>query len=234
MQTPLSAPGRSGPTQSSNVRVPSAGEDARRNWISLAQTASALAGQAGGLQSLKDQVNALKYISRALIDLHPFKIYQLPSLLRANGGDPATDWRKFRVRAGRVLETDADGTDADADPTINADPDSERVPLNNIDISVPSGTANFWFWLEISVDEDSATTAVVRYGPDPTVSTYTDGANPDNSWDTDNPWTNFPKPDSGHVPIGWVDTATAASSNTPIVRQYLRADLVFLGGSECS
>ena len=234
MQTPLSVPGRSGPTQTSNVRVPAPGDDVRRNWISVAQTASALSGQANGLQALKDQVNALKYISRRLVELHPFKIYQLPSLLRVNGGDPAVDWRKFRVRAGRVLETDADGTDSDSDSRPDTDPDSEYLPLDNgLDISVPTGTPSFWFWLEIGQDEDSTTTAIVRYGPNPSADSYTDSGNPDNSWDTDNPWTNFPKPDSGHVPIGWVDTATNASSYTPIIRQYLRTDLVFIG-SECS
>ena len=69
------------------------------------------------------------------------------------------------------------------------------------------------------------TTAVVRYGPDPTAESY-------GAWTTDNPWDGAPKPDAGHVPIGWVDTATNRSKYSAIIRQYLRTDLVFLG-SEC-
>lgn len=224
METPLSTPGRSGPGLSSNVKPPQPGEPIRNNWRAIVNLASAASGTSAGLQTLKDLVAAQPHASRSLVNLFPFAIYQIPSFLRVTP-DPATDWLKFRIRAGRVMETNADGTDSDFDATPDSDPDSEYIPLGDGDINVPTGTAKFWFWLEIG-DDDGTTTAIVRYGPDPTAESYSD------EWETDNPWDIAPRPDGSHVPIGWVDTLTNQASRTPIVRQYLRSDLVFLGG-EC-
>ena len=218
MQTPFSAPGRCGLGASSNVKVPGAGGDVRRNWQAISQLASAVAGQAGASADLQSKLANLKMIARRLDELHPFKLYQIPSVLRVTP-DPATDWRKFLVRAGRVMETDASGTDA-----VDSDPDSEIYPAAPVEITMPENTSKFWFWLEIG--SGGTTTAVVRYGPDPTAASY------GSVWTSTNPWTGAPVPDAQHIPIGWVDTNTHKDELRATVRQLLRADLV--GGTGIS
>lgn len=219
MQSPVSAPGRGGITSTSSIRVPAPGEDVSRNWTSIAQVASAVVSVAAGLQGFRDEFTARQPVSQRLIELHPFKIYRLPSYLRTTS-DPTMDWRRFRVRAGRVLAADATGTDAAFDPAPNANPDSEYVPMVSKEILAPINVAQFWFWLEVG---SGGTTAVVRYGPTPTASSYSDGPN---SWTSANPWTLAPVPDSAHIPIGWVDTKSQQASYTAVIRQLLRADLV--------
>ena len=166
----------------------------------------------------------MKFISRKLIELHPFRIYTLPDVLRAEP-DPETDWRKFIVRAGRVMETDAEGTDGYDD-----DPDSEFIPdtaEEYAEITVPEGEEEYWFWLEIDTSA-TPTTAVVRYGPTPTASTGPGTS----SWTSTNPWTSAPVPDSDHIPIGKVDTSIESDTHTAVIRQYLRADIVTVGGGD--
>jgi hypothetical protein len=145
---------------------------------------------------------------------HPFKLYQLPPMYR--DGTSADDWLKFRVRAGRVLGTDAAGTDGQ-----DADPDAEVYVPGAADITLPSGAAKFWFWLEFGAGGSGA---IVRYGTDPTAASYS------TAWMSINPWTVAPVPDSQHVPIGWVDTSTDTGNHNAIVRQLLREDVVTVGG----
>lgn len=195
------------------------GEDSRKNWRSINQLelSRRFHAQLLGISSTieADAENtpiAQQWSSR----LHPFKIYQLPWHLRT--GEPtAADWRKIRVRAGRVLESDATGTDGH-----DVDPDSEEFPTAS-DITVPEDEAEFWVWLEIDTVEDT-TTAVVRYGTDPTAEAYGD-------WTTEKPWTDFPKLDGSHVPIAKIDSATNADNKTLLVRQYLRTDIISAGGT---
>ena len=199
------------------------GESSARNWERInAAVATADDARNVGVQ--------LRYREgrpgmRAGEVLHPFKIYQPPWEF-VEGTVWATFWRTFRVRAGRVMETDATGTDAATDAVPNADPDALYYPTGSVDIIIPAATAKFWFWLEIDTS-GSATTAVVRYGPDPTVSSYTDGVNP--AWSSSNEWDASPVPDADHVPIGWVDTNTNAAELRAVVRQLLRADVVQVG-----
>ena len=226
MQTPLSTPGKSGPGASSNVKLPRAGGSVRHNWVALHQLASGLAGQAAGVEGLRSEVAGLMSVSRRLVDFHPFKLYVLPDVLRAEE-DAENDWRKFVVRAGRVMATDATGTDADADGVSNGDPDGEYMPPTVPEVVVPEGVEKFWFWLEIGAEE-----VVVRYGPEPTAASYTpSGGDPTAAWGpTDNPWTAGPVPDGEHIPIGWVDTNTYGDGYVAVVRQLLRADVVQVGG----
>ncbi|MCX6922604.1 MAG: hypothetical protein NT154_05225 [Verrucomicrobia bacterium] len=146
--------------------------------------------------------------------LHPFKLYQYPSLFR--DGTSADDWRKYRVRAGNVLGTNATGTDAQ-----DTDPDTEIYPPTATDITVPANTAKYWFWLEIDSGATPAT-AIVRHGTDPTDDSY---AIP---WDTA---PENPVPDANHITIGYIDTLTNAADCIPIVRQLLREDIVSVGSS---
>ena len=169
---------------------------------------------------------------------HPFKLYQLPRYWRLpEDVKTETDWRTFRVRAGMVLGAYASGTDQQDDL-----PDDEILdPTITCDIIAPDDNDQFWFWLELGTDGSGNPTATVRYAPDAaditdptelqstTKSTdYDDGVNP--AWTSTNPWTTAPIPDATHIPIGWIDANTNASTFTPIVRQLLRADIVTKGG----
>ncbi len=215
MQTLFTAPGRSGHGRSSRFRAPARGAAVRNNWVSINQLAAGLLGQSAALQSVRGQFEALKLIARYLDSLHPFKIYQLPAVLRA-APDPASDWRKVLVRAGRVLETDATGTDA-----VNSDPDSETYPATPSETTVSADTDDFYFWLEVDTSA-SPTTATVRSG---TLAEAIDGSSGGSAWPA------APVPDTDHIPIGVVDTQTAASDKRPIIRQLLRADIIFFGSS---
>ena len=223
MQTQVNAPGRSGAGLSSTVTVPKPGGDMRRNWVGLAQVASALKGQADATQALRGQLAVAKQMGRRLDILHPFKLYQLPDVLRV-AQDADTDWRKFIVRAGNVMGVDATGTDG-----INADPDSEEYPTESAEILVPEAAAKFWFWLELVSGE--ITEVLVRYGSDPTAESYTPAeGDPTTAWTSTNAWSGVPVPDSAHIPIGWVDTDTFLAERSAVVRQLLRADMVQVGG----
>jgi hypothetical protein len=166
-------------------------------------------------------------------EFHPFKLYQLPQMYR-DGTDPQTDWRRWRVRAGRVMEVNAIGTDG-----LNDNPDQETYPLQGVDSPaladylVPANVAQFWFWVEIGQDESGARTAVVRYHTDPTQASYDGGEFAAQAWGpSDNPWSSFPKPDAQHVPIGWVDTSSQGGDLTAVVRQLLRTDVRRSSGME--
>ena len=228
MQTPLSTPGKTGPGASSNVKLPQAGGSVRNNWVAINQLASGLAGQASAVAGLRSQLAALQLTTRRLVDFHPFKLYTLPDVLRSVE-DPTNDWRKFIVRAGRVMDLDATGTDADADGMSDWDPDGEYIPATVPEILVPVGLTTFWFWLEIGEEA-----VVVRYGPTPTATSYTPNpaTDPTPSWTTptESAWTSAPLPDANHIPIGWVDTATFGAGHEALVRQLLRADVVQVGG----
>lgn len=129
----------------------------------------------------------------------PFRIYVFPAGRRTTP-DPDSDWRKFRVRQGvvigntptPVIVSGCDGADY---------PDTGVVDEGDVaDIEVPSGTAEYWFWLEI--DEASAT------------ATLEHGASPPAAWALT------------VIPIGKVDTDTFADDNRALIRQYLRTDVI--------
>ena len=198
------------------------GEPSGQNWERIN-----MAGR--GAADALNQASQLRYRDRRpgtgpLETLHPFKIYQTP-LEFADGVDSSTYWRTFRVRAGRVLGWDATGTDAATDDVPNSDPDALYYPSGDVDIVVPETTAKFWFWIEIN-----AGAAVVRYGTDPTATQYP--ATGTALWTSTNSWGAAPIPDISHVPIGWIDTNTHADELRAVVRQLLRADVVFTGGGD--
>ena len=160
--------------------------------------------------------------------MFPFKLYRFQGPLDPSAAS-GTVWRMFRVRAGQVLESAATGTDGDDDPLPNADPDELYYPITAPEVLVPAATAKFWFWLEVGAGPP--TTAVVRYGPDPTADSYTPGGgDPTAAWTSEAAWTGAPVPDASHIPIGWVDTNTHAADLRAVVRQLLRADVVSVGG----
>jgi hypothetical protein len=211
----------SGPAAGAVIRPPSRLADIRRHWLPLSQIAAGLSRLNASAQLTSDQLAALKRAGTWLGEMHPFKIYQYPAVLRADETSLDDWWRMFLVRAGRVLESDATGTDE-----IDAEPDTDSFPfgasLTDNEITVPENLPQFWFWLEIT--SGSPTAAVVRYSDSPTDSSYDDSVNP--AWTSTDPWSTWPVPDDTHVPIGYVDTQTRLTEKVALVRQFLRADLV--------
>lgn len=214
------------------VVTPGPGQRSGKNWVAIAQMAQRTGGLAQQMATLERQLVAKMVPGPGPSPMHPFKIHRLPRALRVADADPAVDWRRVRVRAGRVLEADATGTDG-----YNEDPDAEIYVLDADEITVPADTAAFYFWLEIG-SGGGGTTAVVRWHTDPTADSY-DGGEDElvAAWGpTSVPWTTFPVMDAAHVLIGKVDTNTQKAIRYPIIRQYVRSDLVGIGaagGVEC-
>lgn len=173
------------------------------NWC--VQQIEQLKGQVSTLQAKVDSLTA--QLTDSGVPFHPFRIYQFPRTLRNSAAlDPATDWRKVRVRAGRVGRTVVEDTDLCDD-----NPDGPRYPLVDdngdpiTDITVPADCIAYWLWIEIV---DGA--PILKHSDDP------EGEG----------WATFPKPDATHFPVGYVDSQTLKDNHRVIIRQLLRTDLV--------
>lgn len=179
------------------------GSDSRKNWrfINQLEDERRIHAQLLGIEDDRGTAADQRRPRARVAGMHPFKLYCLPWALRT--ATSADDWRKFRVRAGRVMGADVTGTDAADD-----NPDGELFP-SVTDIEVPDGTAAYWFWIEISGAAGS-----VQHSAAP----------------ASNGWAGFPIPDETHIPIGYVDTETKSAGKVAIVRQLLRTDVVSVGG----
>lgn len=177
------------------VPSPKAGDDSRKLWrhnVELQRRLDTLLGEAGAGRGVAGRKRF------TWVELHPFKIYQLPYWLRATPG--ASDWRKFRIRAGWCLGANATGTDGhDTDPDA-----AEIAEADMADITVPDETAAFWFWI---ADADTA----------PVVKSEATATKPTE-------WT------ATLIPIGFVDTDTYSAENRAVIRQLLRTDVISTGG----
>lgn len=178
------------------------------DWTPVAAAINALNSEVRQLQA-RLGLGPEKRAGDAPIGLHPFALYRLPIRLRASP-DPTTDWRKFRVRAGRCFGVLVTGTGMD-DVT---NPDSEEYGAAT-DIEIPSGQAKHFFWVQYDA---GANTAALHHGIDPSAGGWTD-------WDDED---HLPA-SSTHFLIGWVDTSTDAATKVAHVRQLIRAD-IFSGG----
>jgi hypothetical protein len=208
------------------------GDDPARNWIGIAQTARGLQDVKGDLQMLAGQVDQ-GLPPNPLAGLFPFAVYCLPSFFRTVQ-NPTTDWLKFRVHGGRVNEADATNTDGE-------NSDSSAEALMNFatawDVQVPVGKGLFYFWGEYVV-AGGTTTARVLYGTDPTAASYSDSSSsPSHPWDHSSApwsgitaWSTFPKPDGAHALIASVDVNNITFPYIPVVRQYVRNDILVIGG----
>ena len=129
--------------------------------------------------------------------MFPFRMYRIPDWYRTSP-DPATDWRKFCVRLGKVFVNWADVAVTGADDCTLAD--DESFPLTAgagvNEVTVPDATAAYWFWLDI-------TGSTVAVNSSATAPTWGPGA----------------------IPIGYIDTATGSSQRIARCRQLLRTDL---------
>jgi hypothetical protein len=198
----LIAPGVSGASTSGVIKPPVRGGRSDTVWRSVAQIAGGLADVQAGTEAASAAFQARKYTQDAQTLLHPFKIYQLPGVLR---GTPnyAADWLKFRVRAGRVYINGAPANVAGTD-AADTDPDAENYP-NVSDISVPSNTASYKIWIEIS-------------GANASINSGANG------------WSGYPNTSATIIPVGIIDTQSSSGSATAVVRQILRADVLTPAG----
>ena len=161
-------------------------------------------------------------------DFFPFKIYTVPIVLRQpDSGSYSSDsnWRTVRVRGGAVLTETVDtasswvyGTDLSPWPDSNISP----LPwLKNVDYIVPTGSNQYWFWIEQLSSSISGTMYWLQQASASNVS----------STSVQIPWSTFPSASTSHIPIGYVDNATSASVHQMFTRQYQRTDVVSTGGS---
>ena len=156
-------------------------------------------------------ISAIRRGQSSLSGLHPFKIYRLPSQYRDGGPTPdGLDWRRIRVRTGRVFVNDLQlvaGTDAVTQPEIETFLDNPMAA----DILVPEMDDSFYIWVRF---DDSG--AQLYYGDDP-------GSTADPDFDS------FPNNDSKHIIIGIVDSQSLAASQQLNITQLVRADIYGTG-----
>lgn len=206
------------------------------------------------IQALWRQLNGIRVRNGRMVAMtayYPFKVYASPSAPAATadeiGADPRLDpdnaWRMFRVRAGRVYYTDTKGTDGldftgttvvDADgQSPSLDPDNAGVPEwdDSVDILVPASYF-FFVWVEFGA---AGAGAVVRYGDDPSASTWTSPEGvPGETWTSTNAWDtdgDSPVADASHKLIATIDTTVDPGEDLPVVRQWLRQDVQDAGGA---
>lgn len=217
MKSPFTVSQGSSVGASSYFRGMKPGDDIRRSWRDVAQVAHGLSRTNAAVQAVLDQVNGARKALGLVDQMHPFRLYNLPGILRVES-DPEIDWRRFRVRAGKVIFDNANGVDATG--TDGQDNDPYGWGFDNLpgtDIEVPEDEERWWFWLDFSFSEETGWGAVVRNYSDPAA---TAEANP-------SPWASFPVLDGRHIPLGYVDTKTRLDERTAIVRQYVFTDLMF-------
>lgn len=202
MPEQFTAPGLGGAVAIGTTRPPGPGGDVRRLWLPTAQTARALVSTRGAIQSQASLISNIKRPLKTLLaTYHPFKIYQVPTVLRF-APNPATDWRKIRVRSGLLIFDDFDGITPDGTDDA-ALPDTEDIPADLADeITAPEDTAKFYLWIDYS----DITAPFIGY----------DIAKPDL--------------DGTIIPLGWADSHTNSATRTLNIRQLLRTDW-FLGDS---
>lgn len=226
----FSAQTHAGTLASPRVRVPGRADDVRRYWTPIAQTAGGLSATQQRVQEVRSDLEVLSVPDYDFaIPFHPFRIYQLPHILRSTV-DWTTDWKKFRVRAGSIL-VDGMGYPVDGTDGHDIDADSESMDESDMtDIVIPDPPVDttypyqYWFWIETkwqtpTPPETNGWTFTLRHAADPTVSHATH--NP-------NPWTTWPAFDGSHITIGYVSVAssTAWANHEITPRQFLRADLI--------
>ncbi len=174
------------------------------------------------VQGINRQFNKVRSPVQLQFDFYPFRIYSIPQIFR--GPNNADNWRTFKVRNGEVLTdivanvsssftgspTWVFGTDGVPYPDSNVLPS----PITVGDIMAPESASRFYFWIE-TLNPALANTGsnIIQYGTDP----RTVGIQ--HTWDT------FPSSSANHIIIGYVDTATAGSSHTAFIRNYVRADI---------
>jgi hypothetical protein len=213
---------------SQRVRAPGQSDQVQAYWIPIAQTAGGLSATQQRVQEVRSDIELLSVPDyNFTIPFHPFRIYQLPHILRTTV-DWTTDWKKFRVRAGSILVDGmghpvegTDGHDLDTDTEAMAEADMDDIVLPDPGETYPH---QYWIWIETkwqtpTPPETNGWTFTIRHAADPKVTHATH--NP-------TPWATWPDFDGSHITIGviTVANATAWANREATVRQFLRADLI--------
>lgn len=192
-------------------------------------------------------------VASATSGFHPFKIYTWSEFwpnsetafesMKTNPTLSPKWWRTFRIRNGMVFTSTAEGYEVDGTDQIEQPYDeiflfrNDGTRITNVqEYVVPDNLSRFYFWVEIYTDDAGDDQAIVRYGNDPSVSDYPDSSSDKDSegnpsWNSTNPWTDWPTPDGNHIIIGWVDTQSRRNELFALPRQVQTTDILSSGGS---
>lgn len=180
------------------------GEPVEKNWEAVNYTMDAVAALQDEVRRLRELLTvSLRKLQRDEGGRDPFEVYRRTNTVRL---EPDADWwRKFQVRHGYVLAGSKTKTtkcdDADGEGTVPEE------------IAVPSGTATYRVWLEITMDGSTATASEMKHGAAG--------------------WTGFPAASADATKLYWliaeIDTDTRSADKVALVRQYQRDDVHIVG-----
>ena len=155
-------------------------------------------------------------------DFFPFCIYTVPLELRPPDSGSYTsgyNWSTVRVRGGAVLINSVNtgsswvyGTDQSLYPDYSTLTFQWQSP---IDIIVPPGSNQYWFWVEQLSSSVSGSMNWLQYATSSAITTT----------GVQTPWASWPSASFQHIPIGYVDNVTNASVQDLLVRQFQRTDI---------
>ncbi len=182
-----------------------------------------------GVNQNAELTKAVKQVNRKLSQLqhlggldgkmHPFKIYQMPSEMRATALPDGEAWRTFRVRGGSLFidvasgtfldeSSNSDGIDQPYYDVFSSRADGTKVDQSTVFEVVCAESTKTYFWIEI-VPSDVPVSGNILSGEDPTT----------------NGWASWPEFDCAHILIGWVDTLSQIDQRLAVVRQVLTEDV---------
>jgi len=211
-------------------------------WKTGDQAHSKIDKLASSIGQMQRQIMALQIPQNSLSNLHPFKLYNLPSQLRIFTNDD--DWRRLKVRFGFLGSSGADngsnfsipaGCDLfpAAEDVLNIDPTQEvylttEIPPPNsasfVDPSwhefvVPDDGEKYYFWATVSLfqfDSETFPTGIL-VGKDNT-DCYSMQSGTDH---LDDLWPTFPQNDPYHFLIG-----TAQTNNGQLILSQFQFDTI--------
>ena len=181
-----------------------------KNYNQLAQT----------VNQLTREMKKLRGRQKLGLDLFPFCIYNPPSDFQPNPPS-GSNWNLANIRGGYVFTSTFDtgstwvhGTDRkEANAYLNIFPSDITMGQ----YIVPTGSANYWFWVEKSGSAMSGSPYFVRYSATPQTPDST--GNP-------NGWNNWPLPVRTYYMIGYADTQTSGAYNIMLFRQIQVGDIL--------
>ena len=159
-------------------------------------------------------------------DLFPFKLYNLPDEFQVNSFSP-DNWHTINVRGGYVFVNQINT----GSTFVNGTDRMESVAYQNILSSppytagqyvVPTGSNQYWFWVETSGSTISGSPYFLRASSTPQTS---------DAYYNPNGWTSWPSASEGEYIIGYVDTVSQAASNFSVIRQFQHSDILSAGNN---
>jgi hypothetical protein len=174
------------------------------------------------VKTMGHEISKLKQTPQVGFGFFPFQIYNIPAIFTSSHS-----WNCYKVRQGSVLTSliepggyisgSITGSLTQSmvigcDNVVYSDSDFLPNPINTGDIMIPTGSAQYWIWVETSQSN-----YYLRHSDIPT-----SASTPNNP----NPWVNFPSSSTGHYILGYVDTYSSQSENRAYVRQMQRTDIV--------